>query len=435
MQFQERLNNISALQLFQLIRYGVLFATGVLLVKSGVRTIEIGVYETFLFVAGSVSFFWVNGIIQTMLAEKSGGVTNKSNLYFNVFILMSLCSLLMAVLLLVWRGSLSDSLLKGTQFNYWWLVVVYVLCSGPSNLMEYVYLKEKQNTAIVLYGGTVFALQLLVVVVPPMLGFDISYSLKGLVVLSVVKLFWVVFELRRFTLFQVDWTYQREHIRLSVPLIGATLLSGSAQYIDGYIVTSRFSETDFAIFRYGARELPLALLLANAFSSAMVAEVGESSASLVAMKIKNKSKQLINWLFPLSIVLMMMSHELFPILFAPEFETAATIFNIYLLLVVSRLVFPQTLLIGLKRTEEIMKASIVELILNVSLSLILVNYLGLSGIAIATVVAYWFEKWMLGRVLIKKYSIRWFEYIPVKHWLIYSIIISTVFVILELAIY
>ncbi|MDP2336448.1 MAG: hypothetical protein Q8N05_08375 [Bacteroidota bacterium] len=49
------------------------------------------------------------------------------------------------------------------------------------------------------------------------------------------------------------------------------LLSGSGQYIDGFIITAWFDDATFAVFRYGARKFPLVIiLLANAFSSSVL---------------------------------------------------------------------------------------------------------------------------------------------------------------------
>ena len=110
---------------------------------------------------------------------------------------------------------------------------------------------------------------------------------------------------------------------------------------------------------------------------------------------------------------------------------SATIFNIYLLIIISRLLLPQTLLNGLQISKPIMIAALLELIVNVSLSLILVQFYGIAGIAYATFIAYLFEKIYLSVVVKNKLKVGVSEYIPIKIYSIYSFTILVIFVIVE----
>jgi O-antigen/teichoic acid export membrane protein len=92
---------------------------------------------------------------------------------------------------------------------------------------------------------------------------------------------------------------------------------------------------------------------------------------------------------------------------------------------------PQTILNGLKHTDEIMRASFFELILNVSLSLLFVQYWGIAGIAFATFAAYLFEKIYLVLTVKRKLNIQLNEYHPVRYFLIYSLGILVIFIFAE----
>ena len=54
---KSKITNVSALQFFQLLRYSSLVLVSVLLAKSSFTQVDIGEYETLLFIAGGVSFF------------------------------------------------------------------------------------------------------------------------------------------------------------------------------------------------------------------------------------------------------------------------------------------------------------------------------------------------------------------------------------------
>ena len=69
-----------------------------------------------------------------------------------------------------------------------------------------------------------------------------------------------------------------------------------------------------------------------------------------------------------------------------------SIFNVFLLVIISRLIFPQTILIAFGKTKMVLLISVLETILNIILSVIFVQYFGLIGIAFGTFLAYLFEK-------------------------------------------
>jgi Na+-driven multidrug efflux pump len=125
---------------------------------------------------------------------------------------------------------------------------------------------------------------------------------------------------------------------------------------------------------------------------------------------------------------MLVSGWLYPQLFSAEFAQSASVFNVYLLLVISRVVFPQTLLIGLRHAKAIMLVSIIELLLNISLSLLFVQWFGLVGVAYATVLAFAVEKLMLIGILYRKEGISPVSYWPWKEHLAYSVVMMGVYV-------
>jgi O-antigen/teichoic acid export membrane protein len=178
------------------------------------------------------------------------------------------------------------------------------------------------------------------------------------------------------------------------------------------------------VYRYGAKEFPLVLLLANAFSNGMVPKVSQQGVQDAVKIIKKESLRLMHFFFPISIGFMLVSEWLYPRLFNQDFIDSAAVFNVYLLLVVSRLVFPQTLLIGLKKTKTIMLVAGLELAVNFGLSILLVQQYGLVGIAFATVIASVLDKLILMFWLRSSEGITPKSYWPWKWHLGYSIIIG-----------
>ncbi|MBA7585412.1 hypothetical protein ES708_27391 [subsurface metagenome] len=137
------------------------------------------------------------------------------------------------------------------------------------------------------------------------------------------------------------------------------------------------------------------------------------------------------YLFPISIIVMLFTRWLFPVMFNVNFIRSADVFLIYLLLIIPRLVFPQTILIGLKKTRVVLFGSFIEIVLNISLSLYLMQFYGLVGIALATTIVFVIEKIYLIAYNYFKLQIKPSEYIPVKFYLIYSLITIIMFVLID----
>ena len=421
-------------------RFSAFLFISIIFTKIGLSKHDIGLFEVFMFIASIVSFFWVSGLVQSFLPLYHSNHTyqvtgehdaEKSPEIFNAFLLLSFFSFVAFVFGLIIKHNFSVFHIRGNVpfFN---LLLLYVLISNPTILVEYIYLLKNKPGLIVRYGLITYLIQLAIVTLPVVFGKPIIWAIYGMLVTAVMRFVWLVVLLLRYAEFRISATFMREHLRLGTPLIVSTLLSGSAQYLDGVIVTSKFDADTFAIFRYGAKELPLTLMLAAGLSNAMLPEFGKKKRFRENLrKLRHKSMRLMNTLYPLSIVIMLFSRWLYVHLFTPAFIRSADVFMIYLLLIIPRLVFPQTILIGEKKTRIVLRASAIGIVINVLLSLYLLQFYNVVGIALATVIVFIFEKALLVTYLYVKEGIPPQEYIPVKHLLIYSALIVIEFVLID----
>jgi O-antigen/teichoic acid export membrane protein len=266
------------------------------------------------------------------------------------------------------------------------------------------------------------------------MGKDIIWSIYGLLLITFFRWIWLVILLRRYTLIKISWPFIKEHLYVGLPLIITTLISGSAQYTDGVIVSVVYKDPAmFAWFRYGAKEFPLVLMLANGLSSAMLSEFSTREKMKQSLEIlRLKSKRLMHILFPTTMFMMLISRWLYPVMFRPEFHKSTGVFLIYSLLIIPRLVFPQTIIVGRKKTHIMLIAAIIEIIVNIPLSLLMIQWgYKLSGIAFSTLVAYIAGNLFMILYVYFKMNIKPTEYIPVKVYLLYSFLIGILFVLID----
>jgi len=393
-----------------------------------------------LFVAGAVSFFWVTGIIQSFLPlynnnntfpEKKINPDKKSVEIFNAFLLLTFFSLVFTLSGLLFKHNLRI-FAGGQEIPHFDLFLLYLFFSSPSNLVEYIYLIKNKAWNIFIYGIISFSIQLAVLLVPILLGMNIRVAIWGLVVVAMLRFLLLIVLIIKYAEFKFSWPFLIEHLKIGFPLIISTLLSGSAQYIDGMIVGLKYNSEAFAVFRYGAKELPLVVMIATGFNNAMLQEFSNKIKIRESLQIiKKKSLRLMHILFPISIVLLVTSGWLFPRIFNDQFGRSSDIFVVYLLMVTNRLVFPQTILIGMKQTKIMLRASVIGIILNISLSLLLIKPYGLVGVALATIIVYTVEKAILVSYNYFRFHIHPRRYIPLGWFLFYSVLILIVFVLVD----
>ena len=436
------IDNISGLQIFQLIKFTIFLIISIVFAKSHLTRAEIGSFEMFMFIAGFITFFWVTGIIQSLLPlyhrnktfRKLGeNNTGKSPEIFNTFLLLCLLSLIFFIFGHSIKANVSVFHFRG-NVPFLNLLLLYILLSSPVCLIEYVYLLNNRAHRILQYGIYTFSAQLLMVIVPVIFGKDIIWSIYGLLIITGIRWVWLIILLRRYSEIRISFEFMKEHLYLATPLILSTLISGSPQYTDGVIVSAVYRDPAiFAWFRYGAKEFPLVLMLANGLSNAMLPEFSTRTMMKESLaKIKLKSKKLMHLLFPTTMFIMLFARWFYPRIFNPDFQKSADVFLIYILLIIPRMVFPNTIIVGRKKTNIVLIAALIEISLNIPLSLLLIKWgYNIVGVVLSTVIVYIISKIYLVAYVWIKMKIKPTEYIPVKVYSIYCFLIILLFVLID----
>jgi len=419
-------NRVTSLQIYQLIKYSATLVINILLAKSYLTLKELGHFETFLFYFSFVSFFWINGFIQALLVNYNSSKNNKI-LLFNTFILFLVFSFIAAFLVLLFTDIQTNT--TDNNLNIKILLFVYTILNPISFLIEYIYFLQSKYKSLIIYGVVSLILQVVLVAFPALLGFGLFMCFYGIIIFAFLKIILLIYLLKFYSTFRLDKVLIKKQLLFALPLILTSILAGSASYIDSFIIQYNFNSETFAVFRYGAKEFPLFILVANTFSNSILPEFSNNSIKIVLNSIKIKSRKLILLFLPITILLLLFSHIIYPYVFSYEFIESYKIFDIYLLLIVSRLVFPQTILIGLEKTKLVAAISTFELIINVVSSIILIHFFGIIGVAYGTVIAFYSEKLITIFILKQKLSIKISEYIDLKNIAILLLMVYSVFIL------
>ncbi|MFT5833849.1 MAG: O-antigen/teichoic acid export membrane protein [Cognaticolwellia sp.] len=429
--FFQDIDTVRGLQIFQLLRFSFLILIRILLAKTDLTVAEIGTYDALLMIGGTFTFFWISGLLDGLLAAFPKVNEERKRVFlFNVFLLFQVLALIISGLLFFNQENLTQlfTSYEGEVLPYFNWMCLFWAINIPTYLVEYIYVLKKNPKGIISFGLYAFGGQLLVIILPLWLGFSFEYSFIGLIGLAISKYIWLLNTLRINTKTSIDFSAIRPYLILAFPLILYFFIGSIMNYVDKVLVTKFFGIDGLAIYESGAKELPLVSALVGAIASALIADIAMNLEHGLE-QLKTRTRKIMPLLFGVSGICMLISPTIFPIVFNPEFKDSALIFNIYLLILTSRILLPQTILIGLNETKIILYTSIVEIFFNLLFSIIFLKYYGMAGIAFASVIAFMIERIILIIYNRRKHNIRLSQYCDVRSYGIYSIILIGSFLI------
>ncbi len=421
-----KLDRFNSLQIFQFLRYGSMFLISILLAKIamyyqydyGLKLIS--QFENLMLVSGSFTFFWVSGICNTLIPyyNNSDELTKKKVL-FNTFVLLVAFSILAAV------ATALMGLSEPRDQNLFNMFALVVLLNTPTFLADYIfYLKGKYN-ALIRWGIITFSAHVFLLCAPLYFHLSLNLAINLLLLLSLVKFNYTIILLMKHSVISVNTRLTMDFMKTAFPLMISIFLAGGMDFINNYIVRFNFTDEEFAMFRYGSKELPIFLILANSLSNVFSGEIARSNnegkLEEGLFNLKVSSRKLMRSMFPLTILLMFASPYMFRYAYSEQLFEGYKIFNIYLLLIISRMMFPQTVIIGILKNRIFYVSSTNYLIINVLLSFWFMYLFGLVGIAYATAIAFLAEKIML-IIYCRMQGITFDKYTAVYEHIFYSII-------------
>lgn len=404
-------------------RFTGLLLIGVILSKTGFPQTDIGTYETLILITGLVSFFWINAVLNIYIQQFPKAEKKQSLVISTLFIILLFSIILVCVFLLLQN---SISAIFGISKSLILLLGLLLIAQNISFFTEHFLLSTQKGKMLIwLSVAHSVTLPLTVYIIAATTG-DIAMVVWGIIGFHTLKVIITVFHLGSTGFLHKGNLETGGILKLSAPLSISFLLGGASIYVDGIIINTQFDKATFAMYQYGAKEFPLAMILAGAVTLVMISKISGDKDSGIA-QLKSGSRELMHKIFPVGIVLMLVSKYLFPLVFNPQFADSFIYFNIYLLLIIPRMLMPQAILTALEQTTFLMRISIIEFFLNIIISLCLLQLIGLPGVAFGTVAAYGFEK-IAFIVRLRKSHIAFTDYAPANTFIFYSIVLVLTFI-------
>jgi O-antigen/teichoic acid export membrane protein len=188
--------------------------------------------------------------------------------------------------------------------------------------------------------------------------------------------------------FNFDRELVKAQLAFSLPIGISSIIMVISSQLDKLIISSYFSPEQFAVFSIGAAELPFIWIISNSVNAVILPEMNNrnydrKSISELYRGAVRKNALLI---FPLMTFCFVFAPHIIQILYSDKYLAAVIFFRIYLLIMPLRIATYSILFQVFNKTRYIFSVNFATLIINVLLSLLLINLVGIKGPAISTVI-------------------------------------------------
>ncbi len=411
---------VRQVQFFMLCRQSGIILSSIVLARY-LPVESVGTIEMLMLCGYLMTFFWSDALIKGYLAKRQ---LLTAKYFVTSFLWLYFLGGLIAMLLLLAGKSFlvplftHRSTLEGLELFSLYQVLIIPLWIAPLTGL----LKGHNTLLISFYVliGPAFACWSGLTGLP-----GISGVLVGLFCYALVGFIWMMTmtqfipNLRLQSILKIIWP-------ATWPLVLYAVSTGIARSFDAWLVARHFDYESFAIFRYGAREFPLVMALSAGLGTMMIPKLHEFKS---LGELKYRSTRLMHLCYPVVAFFILFSPGLFEYVFGHQYRSSALIFNIYLLLTLTQLIFPQSIMTARGDTKLLWYVSLAELTVNVIASLLLMRSLGLIGIVWGTLIAYVFEKMVLMLIIHNRYHIRSAAIMNKLVWLGYVLGLFFVFII------
>lgn len=420
---------VRAGQFAQAFRQLILIALALLLPRLGLDRDEIGHWEQYQYLGYLLGFAWLTGLGQAYLArvrqldkEAADRLTTR--------VLVWTIGITLMVVAVVWigEGTMLRWLKGGETLPGWTYYLLFLLSHWPQLMYEQVLIAQGRARRLVrvsVLSNLSLAASLLL---PLWMGWSWSEALPLLLLPTLVKALTLV-DGKVWKKYQCTGTNGSPSLwSRALPLIGYAAIGGLVVSFDPWFVNYWYAGDDdaFALYRYGTRELPLVIAITNGIGQALLPRLSaDREAGLRALR--DSSRRLMHLFFPGSILLLLTSNWWWAPLFTETFAGALPLFQLFLLVGISRMIFPIVVLTATGHERALVGLGVLEFFLNVLLSWWWVKDFGLTGIVAATVVAYTLDKLLAAAWLYRREGIGINAYCHWRWLVTYSFLLLAVY--------
>ncbi|WP_168204054.1 oligosaccharide flippase family protein [Aliikangiella coralliicola] len=355
---------------------------------------DYGTYLQVMLVANMAIYLSVFGIPSSIyyFLPRTG---EKKKMMKNTILL--LCSI--AVVVSIGVYFLSEFI--ATNFNnlelvdYGWLMAVFILLQIPIKLYEPFMITTNNVPKFVMVNASFNFGFLLAVLIPVLLGWNLFEVLLTLFWFFAAQfaaiflvVFWVYFKLKDEP--EEEPYSMKEQFQYSAPIGFAGAINELGIVIDKIIVSGFFNPAQLAIYTRGAMEIPMLNVIANSLGNILmprfVEEYKKNNIAEVVRLWHSGIRMMATFIYPAFVFFVITAGHLIPFLFTEKYIESVIIFQVYTIVLLTRITSYDAIARAVGQTKVLMKVSLMAVALNIALTIGLVSWIGIIGAPLATVI-------------------------------------------------
>jgi O-antigen/teichoic acid export membrane protein len=185
-------------------------------------------------------------------------------------------------------------------------------------------------------------------------------------------------------------TSVRDQISYTLPIGVSSVVLEMSRYVDKMVVSNQSSAAEYALYVRGAMEIPVIGIIANTLDNLLMPQF------VKAYKEHNLAGIITSWhrtirlmamfIYPSCLFLILSAGLLIPAIFSDKYVGSVIIFQIYTVSLLSRISTFDVIMRAIGQTKYILWISLASILFNVVFTYLFMQYWGLVGAPIATVI-------------------------------------------------
>lgn len=402
------IKSASILAFARVTNYSLLLLSPILLVRF-LDTHTFGQYREFVIYAtlfSALAAFSVNSNLLYFIPKDQ----RQTRTYVSNTIWMVLfASLLSCLLITIFR----DALIARTSFNFLVPLCTYVLLFTNFDFLEFYWLARKEPNKVLVYSVARTTVRLSAVLLTAIYSPSADSLIRTLIFVEAGRIVAVLVVMRqaRLRLAFIDRQMINRQLTFVVPLGFAASLHYLNEYVGPISVSAQLGVVALAIYTIGSYQVPILDIVRGSIVDSifpdMVREAsGDGNDRLRLWKRSNIAY--VSLVLPVVVVLFFYADVLIPFVFTEKYSGAVPIFRILAAVTIIQCFEFSTPLRAVNRNKLLLIGNVIMLGVNIGIILLVFQFFppySIYGPAIAIVSAYFVQHLVLGRSIMRVYSI------------------------------
>lgn len=397
------------LALARLMNQGVMMLSPILLVRI-LEVEEYGRYRQFMVLAmflASVAGFSIAGNVSYFVARSP---REAATYLTNSCLLLLIATAIASVVLLIGHAWIVPDEIA----EYWVLLALYVPLYVNLDLVTSYWLANKRSDVVLYYSFCQVLVRLGAVV-------GAAYVFRSVAMVFVVAVaveacksagLYVWLRWKGLLVFRWNGAVLREQLKFIVPFGSGTLLYNVNENFGKLLVAGSLGPAPLAIYSIAAYQVPVLTVLKSALSEVIFPDMVQRSSSRPLDGLKLWQRTNVLYFLCVCPVWMLLTYHAEPIirlLFTDAYVAATPFFQVMLVVMVRQCFDFSTPLRSVGHTSPFVTANVFGLLINATLTLLLIRPFGLWGPTLGIVVCHIWLMIYLGVVTAAKYEVAFAE--------------------------